>query len=112
MIKPAWPRKPSTELHRVCARSQFDRYPLLRYGCFGRVILDELANLLILDQQLRELFLARVPSALPGHHDAGSEPNWIYLLSISFLQLFESLEFYGNVTGSLKIVKAWPRDRG
>src|SRR5262249_23206666 len=45
------------------------------------LLLDEAANLLVLDQKVREILLVGVPLAQPVHHDAGAEASRSYLLS-------------------------------
>src|SRR5207247_1769376 len=54
-------------------------------GDAGVVIatLDELADLLVFDQQLRKVLLAGIPLAEPVDHDAGAEARWPNLLSHS-----------------------------
>src|SRR5260370_3052633 len=44
-------------------------------------LLDELADLLVLDQKLREVLLAGVPGAQPIDHDPGAEPGRSNLLA-------------------------------
>ena len=49
----------------------------------GELVLlrDVLADLVIFDQQVRELLLRGVPAALPAEHDAGAETDWIDFLT-------------------------------
>src|SRR5262249_58183108 len=41
----------------------------------GVALLDVLADLLVLDQEVREVALVRVPVAEPGDHDPGTEAS-------------------------------------
>src|SRR5262249_7494672 len=45
------------------------------------VLLDVLADIEILDQQIGEFLLARIPGALPIEHDAGAKADWTNFLT-------------------------------
>src|SRR5262249_724451 len=72
----ARPGRVQNDLHLVAGPLDLD----LRNAGELVLALDEVAQLQVFQQQVRELCLGSVPAALPAHHDAGAEAGRIDFL--------------------------------